>query len=167
MQLAAGPSAEGSVVSDDDQGYAARVEFFQKAHHLFASGPVEVACRLVGEQHGRLHDGGPGDGDALALPAGELVRAVVGTVGQAEVGEGAVDALGALGRGNAGQGHRQGDVLGGGEARHEVKTLEDETDTFAADARLFIGAEGGDVAPFEVVGAGIGPVKQAEQVEQG
>ena len=48
-----------------------------------------------------------------------------------------------------------------------MKALEDKADALAAHARLFIRAERGDVAPFERVGAGVGPVEQAEQVEQG
>jgi hypothetical protein len=35
------------------------------------------------------------------------------------------------------------------------------------DSRLLFGREGGDVAALEVVGAGIGAVEQAEQVEEG
>jgi hypothetical protein len=74
--------------------------------------------------------------------------------------------LRALRRRNAGQHHRQGDVLGGGEARHQVEALEHEADAQAAHLGLLVGRERGDVAAFEVVGPRIGPVEQAQQVEQ-
>ena len=85
------PSA--AIVRDHDQRHAAGVELLQQAHHLVAGGAVEVAGRLVGQHQGRLHDGGAGDGHALALAAGELVGPVLGAVGQAEVVERAAHAL--------------------------------------------------------------------------
>ena len=153
-------------MGDDDQRDAPAVEFFQQAHHFLAGGAVEVAGRFVGEQHGRLHDRGAGDGDALALAAGELVRTVSGAVGEAVVMQRALDAPLALGRRDAGEDHRQGDVLGRGQARHQVEALEDEADALAAHARLLDRRERRHVAPFEPVGAGVGAVEQAEQVEQ-
>jgi hypothetical protein len=48
-----------------------------------------------------------------------------------------------------------------------MEALEDEADALAAHARLFVGRQGGHVAPFQPVGAGVGAVEQAEQVEQG
>ena len=74
---------------------------------------------------------------------------------------------GALHRIDTGQRHRQGDVFGSSESWHQMKTLEDEADAFAAYARLFFRRQGGYVAPFQVIGAGIRMVEQAEQIEQG
>jgi hypothetical protein len=139
---------------------------FEQAHDFLAGGAVEVAGRLVGENHRRLHDRGAGDGHALALPAGELVRAMVGAVLQAVVAQRLRHPLGTLRRRDAGERHRQGDVLGGGQARHQMEALEDETDALAAYPRLLFGRKRGDVAALEAVGAGIGAVEQAEQVEQ-
>ncbi len=45
---------------------------------------VEVAGRLVGEDHPRFGDERPGDGDALLLATGQLAGAVVGPVGEAD-----------------------------------------------------------------------------------
>jgi len=64
---------------------------------------------------------------------------VVGTVFQAETGERLGDTGIALLDRNAGQRHRQGNVFGGGQPRHQVKTLEDEADALAAHARLLVG----------------------------
>jgi hypothetical protein len=73
------------------------IECFEQVDHLFAGVAVEVAGRLVGQNQRRLHDGGAGDGDALALAAGKLVRLVVGAVFQAEILERLGDAALALG----------------------------------------------------------------------
>ena len=72
----------------------------------------------------------------------------------------------ALRRRDAGQHHRQRDVLGRRQPRHQVEALEDEADALAAHARLLGGRQRRDVAPFEQVGAGVGRVEQAEHVEQ-
>jgi hypothetical protein len=72
----------------------------------------------------------------------------------------------ALRRRNAGQHHRQGHVLGGGEARHQVEALEHEADAQAAHGGLLVGRQRRDVAAFEAVGPRVGPVEQAQQVEQ-
>jgi hypothetical protein len=61
------------------------IERFEQVDHVVAGGAVEVAGRLVGQQHGGLHDGGAGDRDALPLAAGKLVGAVVGALFEAEV----------------------------------------------------------------------------------
>ena len=153
-------------MGDDDQRDARSVEFFEQAHDFFTGGAVEVAGRFVGEDHRRLHDRGAGDGDALALAAGKLVRAVAGAVAQTVVLERLVHADRALCGVDAGQRHRQRDVFGGGEARHEVKALENEADALAAHACLFFRRQGRDVAPLQPVGAGVRTVEQAEQVEQ-
>jgi hypothetical protein len=166
QQLAARARAEAGVVGDDDQGDAALVEFFEQTHDLLAGGAIEVAGGLVGEDQCGLHDRRAGDRDALALPTRELVRAMVGAVLQSIVPQRAGDACAALCRRDAGENHRQGDVLGGGQARHQMKTLEDEADALAAHACLFVCRQGGDVAACETVDAGIGAVEQAEQVEQ-
>jgi hypothetical protein len=120
---------------------------FEQGDHLFAGVAVEVAGRLIGQNQRRLHDGGAGDRHALALAAGELVGPMVGAVLQAEAGERPGDAGVALPGRNAGQGHRQRDILGGGQARHQMEALENEPDAFAAHPRLLVGREGGHVAP--------------------
>jgi hypothetical protein len=166
QQLTPGAGAQGAVVGDHDQRHALAVERFEQAHDFLAGGAIEVAGRLVGENHRRLHDRCAGDGHALALSARELVRAVVGAVFEAVVAQGPRHALGALGGRDAGENHRQGDVLGGGQAWHQVEALEDETDALAAYPRLLFRREGGNVAALQMVGAGVGPVEQAEEVEQ-
>ena len=53
----------------------------QQLQHLLLDGDVESGDRLVGDQHLRLHGERARDGDALALPAGELVRVALEGVG--------------------------------------------------------------------------------------
>ena len=57
-------------------GVALLIEAFEKRHDLFAGFGIEVTGRLVGQDDRRIVDQGAGDGDALALPAGEFVRLV-------------------------------------------------------------------------------------------
>ena len=158
--------AERGVVRDDDQRDAAGVESFEQAHDFVAGGAVEVAGGFVGEDQRRLHDGGARDGHALALAAGQLVGAVIGAVLQPVVVQRLRNPAVALGRRDAGQHHRQGDVLRRGQPRHEVKALEHEADAGAADVRLFDAGQRGDIAAFQAVGAGGRAVEQADQVQQ-
>ena len=56
----------------------------QQVEDLLGALRVEVAGRLVGDEHGRVRHDRAGDGDALLLSAGELPRVVVRAVGQAD-----------------------------------------------------------------------------------
>ena len=52
------------------------IEAFEKRHDFFAGFGIEVAGRLVGENDRGIVDQCAGDGDPLALAAGEFVRLV-------------------------------------------------------------------------------------------
>src|SRR5690349_20663691 len=60
------------VVRDHHDGRALPIELLEDAHHVVAHRRIQVAGRLVGEQHDRLADDRAGDGDTLLLPTGEL-----------------------------------------------------------------------------------------------
>ena len=117
------------VVRDDDHGAAeAPMDVADQREDLFARARVEVAGRFVGEEHRRVDRERAGDGDALALTAGEFV----GQVGQAaiELDEGQefarafVDSLARP----AAEMQRQADVFDAGQRRQQVEELEDEAD---------------------------------------
>ena len=117
---------------DHDQRHAARVEFLEQAHDFFAGGAIEVAGRFVGQDQRGLHDRRARNRDPLPLPARELVGPVLGAIGQTVVLQRLVDARRALGRRNACQHHRQRDVLGRRQPRHQMEALEHEADAPAA-----------------------------------
>lgn len=73
---------DGEVVGDEEQGQpVVGDEVAEQVEYLGADGNIQGADRLIGEQHVGFHGQGAGDGDALALPAGELVREAVDGVG--------------------------------------------------------------------------------------
>ena len=92
---------------------------------------------------------------------------MVGAVGEAVVGQRPLHAGFAFLDRQAGEDHGQFDIHRRGEARHEMEGLEHEAYLFAAHARLLHVVQGGDIASIEFVGAGGGPVEQADEVEQG
>ena len=72
------------VVGDEDEGDAElALQGFQFELHLLAQLEVERPERFVQQQDARLVDQCPGDGDALALAAGELAGLAVADAGQA------------------------------------------------------------------------------------
>ena len=74
---------DGEVVGDEDQRQAvAGLHVLEQVEDLRLHRHVEGGHRLVADDQLRLGDHGPGDRDALALPAGELVRpAALGDLG--------------------------------------------------------------------------------------
>ena len=73
------------VVRDNDEGAAgAAPNLPQQLEDGAAGVAVQVARRLVAEQHLWLIGQCPRDGNALALASAELVWAVIGTVGEAD-----------------------------------------------------------------------------------
>ena len=93
----------------------------------------------------RVVDQRAGDGDALALPAGKLVRAVVHAVAETDVFERLPGLVAAHGGGEAGVDERQFDVVQAVRTGQEVEGLEDEADLLIADGGEFVVIHGGDV----------------------
>ena len=84
LDLAGHALGDGVVVGDENDGRAGLMELVDQGQDGLPGRLVEVAGRLVSEHDGGLADEGPGDRDALALPARELGRAGVGALGQAD-----------------------------------------------------------------------------------
>ena len=79
---------EGRVVGrDDDRRAALRREAREEVDHVGAGLRVEVAGRLVGEDHARLDDERARDRDALLLAARELRRQVRRALDEPDLGE--------------------------------------------------------------------------------
>ena len=85
------------VVRHDDERQPLGAQRLEHGEDLVAHALVEVAGRLVGQQHARALDDRAGDRDALLLTARQLARPVVGAIGEADVRERLGDARRALG----------------------------------------------------------------------
>ncbi|OUD93131.1 hypothetical protein CMMCAS03_05605 [Clavibacter michiganensis subsp. michiganensis] len=84
---------DAGVVGGHDHRGAVGVDPLEHLHDPRARQRVEVARGLVGEEHGRLVDHGAGDGHALLLAAGELVREALLLALEAHHGEHVRDGL--------------------------------------------------------------------------
>ena len=73
-------------VRHDDDGVAVGVEVAEEIEDFAAGLRIEVARRFVGEEERRFVHERAGDGDALALAAGEFVGLVVHAVAEADGG---------------------------------------------------------------------------------
>ena len=155
------------LVGDHDDRLAGVVELAEHLHDLVAGLGVEVAGGLVGQDDVGVVDQRAGDRDALLLAAGELGRAVVEPVVQADqpgqLQGPLLDRRGDLAAALVGQ--RELDVLDDRVLLDQVVRLEDEADVAAPDLGQLVVAELGDVAVAEDVLAAGGSVEAAEQVE--
>ena len=108
----------------------------QDVEHRVGAGPVEVAGRLVGEDHRRVGRHRARDRDALLLPARELLRPVVHAVLESPTISSAYSACSrrSLLRERR-QEQRQLDVLERRQHRDQVERLEDEADVARAPGR--------------------------------
>ena len=87
---------------------------------------VQGRERLVHEQQGAVLGEGPGQGDALAHAAGELVGSQVGGVVEVDEAQQLPGTLPTLPRGHTGEAEGELDVAAGGEPREEGGVLEHE-----------------------------------------
>src|SRR5882757_7416709 len=69
---AADASNQLPIVSGDDHGGTASVDFAEEIHDLERQIGIEIARGFIGEDQLRLVDQGPGDGNTLLLTAGQL-----------------------------------------------------------------------------------------------
>ena len=77
----------------------ARLTRSSRREHLLLARGVEVAGRLVQQEHARADDERAGDRDALLLAARELGREVACAIGEADLAEAGEHAAAALPRG--------------------------------------------------------------------
>ena len=153
------------LVGDHDHGLVELVDgLAQQAQHLLGGVRVQVAGRLVGEQHGGPVHERARHGDALLLAAGELRRPVRQPVAQADRVDQLVEPL--LVGVAAGERQRQDDVLRGGQDRDEVERLEDEAQAVAPQPRQALVVEAGQLLPVDHDGARRRLVEPGEQVHQ-
>ena len=73
-----------SCVIEQDRDAPLDVQPLKKPHDLDAGAGVEIAGRLVGQEDRWIRDQRARDGDALLLPARQLIGVVVGAVAQAD-----------------------------------------------------------------------------------
>ena len=113
-----------------EHGCAPRGDVLEEVHDLERGVLVEVAGGLVGDQHRRLGDHRPGDGDPLLLAAGELAREGAAAVAEADRLEGVERPLARLlaRHQEVGRLERERHVLLGGQARQKLEVLEDDAD---------------------------------------
>ncbi len=153
------------VVGDHDDQPVLR-HFFQKVHDLDGSFGVQGAGGLIRKDDVRVVDQGAGNGHALHLTAGQLVRPLVGLVAETDLFEGRQSALAPLRRWDVGDGQSQFHIGQDGLVRDEVVVLEDEAHrVVAVGVPVLIGIFfGGDAVDDEV--AGVVPVETADDIEQ-
>ena len=119
-----------------------RLSSWNRARISTRGAAVEGAGRLVGEDEARLVDERARDRDALLLAAGELRRAMMRAIGEADAGERRHAPCSRRVRAvDAGIDHRQLDIAERVGARQQVELLEDEADLAVAQGGEAVGAQ--------------------------
>ena len=155
---------QGLVVGDEDEGGARlAVELGHELDDAGAGGAVEVARRLVREEHPRLVAERAGEGDPLLLAARELRGVVVAAVAQSHPLQ---QLVGAEARIEAAQLEGDLDVLPRGQGGDEVEGLEDEADLLRAQPRPRVLAQRAELDAVEEDAPAGGPVEAGHQREQ-
>ena len=113
-------AAKPTIVRYQDQRcMGVRVELKQQLTNAAARDGVQVARRLIREQHRRLRNKRARKGDALLLSAGELAWIVSGSGAQPDTPKGIYSGASCIHV--SGQLQGQHDVFEGGQGRNEVK----------------------------------------------
>ena len=128
---------------------------------------VQVAGGLVHQHHVRAAHQCPGDGDALALPAGELSRAVIQPVGHAHPLQHPRRPAPGLRPRHAGDKQRHAHVFPGVELRQQVVKLVDKAQALVAQLAQLPLAQRRQVLPRHQHPAAAGVIQAAEQVQEG
>src|SRR3990172_12926709 len=153
-------------MGDQNESQTLMVEPLQKLDHLSSRSTVQIPRRLIGQQNFRSCDGSPGNRDALALSAGELVRQVPSARRQTIGRKDGLPPIRTLLRRQPVQRQGQFDVLSGGQPRHKVKQLEYEPDLLAPDQSALLIREPRDVPACEPVSPRGRPVQKSDNVQQ-
>src|ERR1700678_3803527 len=155
------------VVGDDHDRGAVAVQLTEQFEDGSAGCGVQVAGRLVGHDQGGPAGQGPGNGGALLLAAGQLVRPVVAAMPQPDPLDGRLRQPAPLGDPPAPVQQAAGDVVEHAEAIEQEELLEHETDTPGPQARQPLVGHDRGVFPGDADDPAGGPLKSAHYVQQG
>ena len=168
MHGALGVGGDVGFMRDHQDGDAAlAVHAGQQFHDLVAALRIEIAGRLVGEQHFRIGHDGARNGDALLLPAGKFGRGVMRPVFQPDRPQRFARQRMAHRSRFAAIQQRQFDVLLRGGARQQVESLEHEAEMIAPQQRALVARQAFHVRTVEQVRARGRRVETAENVHRG
>ena len=115
------------VVGDHDDEPVLR-HFLQQVHDLDGRLGVQGACRLIGQQDGRIVHQRSGDGHALHLSAGELARLLFNLIAEADIFKSFSGAGASFGTGDAGDRESEFDIGQDCLMRDQVVGLKNEAD---------------------------------------
>ncbi|MOA16086.1 hypothetical protein D3C78_1362800 [compost metagenome] len=146
-------------------GTAFLVQLEQQVADTLAGVAVEVAGRLVGEQHRRFRGKGSGDGHALLLATRQLPWRVAQALTQADPFEQAAGMFAGVAATVQFQG--QHDVFQGVKAVEQLERLEHEAHMFGTYPRALVFVQRAEVVACEGHRAGAGQVQAGKQAEQG
>ena len=135
VQHAVGAAGGPRIVRDQQDRLAERPAKLRQQVEDFVGGMgVQVAGGLVGHDERGVGDDGPGDAHTLLLAAGELARAMIHAVGEADQFQGREHLAAPLGRRQRQQQQGQLDVFIGRQHGQQMVELEDEAEVPGAPA---------------------------------
>jgi hypothetical protein len=147
-------------------GDALAVEIGQQLHDFVAALAVQVAGRLVRQQHQRIGDDRACNGHALLLAAGQFCGCMGFPSGKANARQRQAGRTVPGRRRLAAVEQGKLDVFLGRGARQQVESLEHESQAFAPEHGALVAAEALDVDAAEQVHAAGRRVQAAEQVHR-
>ena len=153
-------------VGDHDDGRAFSIQRGQHVHDVPAVLGIQVAGGLIGENHLWVGDDGPGHGDALLLPAGELPGPMPGAVIESDQFQDLAHTGAPAAFRHVEVQQRHLHVFSDAQLINEIEALEDETDIALAQvgkARFRIARH---IFVHEVVVAAAGTVDHADNAEK-
>ena len=106
-------------------------QLLEEPDDLISGVLVEVACRLVGQDHGRILDQGARNRDSLLLAAGKLRGQMLQPIAKSDALECLRGLVAARGRPEVKWHKSRLDVLLRAEGGYQVERLEDEADRLA------------------------------------
>jgi hypothetical protein len=139
----------------------------QQPHDLLASLGVQLAGRLVGQQHAGPDRQGAGDGYALLLPARQLTGPLPRVIGQPDEGQHQRHPFLAHACRHAGDAQRDPDVLRRRQHRQQAEGLEDIGHRLPPQPDAVLLAHRADIAPRHQDRTAVRGVEPADHVQQG
>ena len=142
------------------------MQLTEQLHDLRAAGAVQRAGGFIGQQQPGLSHNGAGNGHALALAAGELVRPMVNPVGKAHGFQRGAGTLAPLLLLHAAVQKRQRHIIQRRQLGQQVEGLEHKADLLVAHLGQLLAGAFGNLPATQQIAAGGGHIQAADQVHQ-